>query len=50
MTEIEPIHIVYRKRNPKFIDLIIELLAIVGGTMATLGLINLASHHLFSIK
>jgi hypothetical protein len=50
MTEIEPINIIYRKHEPKLYDLVIEILAIVGGTVATLGIFNSLSHFLLNIK
>jgi hypothetical protein len=50
MTEIEPINIVYRKHEPQLYELVRQLLAIVGGTVATIGLFNSFSHFLFNIK
>lgn len=50
MTEIEPINIIYRKHQAHFYSLVINILAIVGGTVATLGLVNSFSHFLFGIK
>jgi len=50
MTEIEPINIIYRKHDPRVYDLVIEILAIVGGTVATLGIVNSLSHFFFGIK
>lgn len=50
MTEIEPINIVYRKHEPAIYELIRQLLAIVGGTVATLGIFNSISHYFFKIK
>lgn len=50
MTEIEPINIIYRKHQTHFYSLVINILAIVGGTVATLGLVNSFSHFLFGIK
>ena len=50
MTEIEPINIVYRKHAPQLYQLVRQLLAIVGGTVATIGLFNSFSHFLFNIK
>ena len=50
MTEIEPINIVYKKHEPQIYELVRQLLAIVGGTVATIGLFNSFSHFLFGIK
>lgn len=50
MIEIEPIHIIYRKHSPKIINLVIEMMAIAGGAMAAIGLLNAASHLLFGMK
>ena len=50
MTEIEPINIVYRKHEPQLYEFVRQLLAIVGGTVATIGLFNSLSHFMFSIK
>jgi hypothetical protein len=50
MTEIEPINIIHRKHYPRLYDLVIEILAIVGGTVATLGIVNSFSHFLLGIK
>ncbi len=49
-TEIEPINIIYKKSNPNTYDLIVHLLAIVGGTVATIGIVNSLSHFFFKIK
>lgn len=49
-TEIEPINIVYRESDPTAYDLVVQLLAIVGGTVATIGILNSLSHFLFRIK
>jgi hypothetical protein len=49
-TEIEPINIVYKKHEPQLYELIRQLLAIVGGTVATIGIFNSFSHFLFNIK
>lgn len=50
MTEIEPINIVYRKHEPELYELVRQLLAIVGGTVATIGIFNSFSHFLFNIQ
>jgi hypothetical protein len=50
MTEIEPINIVYRRHDAAVYDLVRQLLAIVGGTVATIGIFNSISHFLFGIK
>ena len=50
MTEIEPINIVYRRHDAAAYDLVRQLLAIVGGTVATIGIFNSISHFLFGIK
>jgi hypothetical protein len=50
MTEIEPINIVYKKHLPRFYDLLLEILAIVGGTVATIGIFNSLSHYFLNIK
>lgn len=50
MTEIEPINIVYKQHSPSLYDLIRQMLAIVGGTVATIGIVNSLSHFLFGIK
>lgn len=50
MTEIEPINIVYRKHEPILYDLIRQILAIVGGAVATIGIFNSLSHFFMSIK
>lgn len=49
-TEIEPIHIVYQKYEMSFYELAIDILAIVGGSVATIGVFNALSHFLFGIK
>lgn len=49
-TEIEPINIIYKRHSASFYDLVIEILAIVGGTVATLGIVNSFSHFLFGVK
>lgn len=50
MTEIEPINIVYKKHNPSVYELVRQILAIVGGTVATIGIFNSISHFFFNIK
>jgi hypothetical protein len=50
MTEIEPINITYRKHDPSIYELIRQILAIVGGTVATIGIFNSISHFFFNIK
>lgn len=50
MTEIEPINIVYKKHEPALYDLARQILAIVGGTVATIGIFNSVSHFFFNIK
>ena len=50
MTEIEPISIVYKKRPRNGYHLIISMFAIVGGTVATLGIVNSVSHFLLKIR
>lgn len=50
MTEIEPINIIHRRHYPHLYDLVIEILAIVGGTVATIGIVNTFSHVIFGIK
>lgn len=50
MSEIEPINIIHRRHYPKLYTLVIEILAIVGGTVATIGIANSLSHFLFGIK
>ncbi len=49
-TEIEPINIVYKKEDPSLYNLAVNILAIVGGTVATIGIVNSISHFLFNIK
>jgi hypothetical protein len=46
-TEIEPINIVYTKNNMTFYDLMVNILVIVGGSIATIGVINTFYHYLF---
>lgn len=50
MTEIEPINIVYKKHDPSVYELVRQILAIVGGTVATIGIFNSISHFFFNIK
>jgi hypothetical protein len=50
MTEIEPITIIHRRHYPRFYTLVIDILAIVGGTVATIGIANSLSHFLLGIK
>lgn len=50
MTEIEPINIVYKKHEPSVYELVRQILAIVGGTVATIGIFNSFSHFFFNIK
>lgn len=50
MTEIEPINITYRKHDPAIYELVRQILAIVGGTVATIGIFNSISHFFFGIK
>jgi hypothetical protein len=50
MTEIEPINIVYKQHNPSLYELIRQMLAIVGGTVASIGIVNSLSHFLLGIK
>jgi predicted RNA-binding protein associated with RNAse of E/G family len=46
-TEIEPITIVYTKNNMTFYDLAVDILAIAGGSVATIGVLNAFYHFLF---
>lgn len=50
MTEIEPINIIHKRHYPRLYTLVIEILAIVGGTVATIGIANSLSHFIFAIK
>jgi hypothetical protein len=50
LTEIEPINIIYKKHDPQVYELVRQLLAIVGGTVATIGIFNSLGHFLFNIK
>jgi hypothetical protein len=50
LTEIEPIHIVYRKEDASFYDLVVSILAVVGGSVATIGIFNSVSHALLGIR
>lgn len=49
-TDIEPINIVYTKNNMTFYDLCVDILAIAGGSVATIGVLNAFYHYLFGIK
>ena len=49
-TELEPINIVYRKAEMTVYDLCVDILAIVGGSVATIGVFNSIGHFLFGIK
>ena len=50
LTEIEPINIVYSEEKSSAYDFFRQLLAIVGGTVASIGLINSVSHYFFRIQ
>jgi hypothetical protein len=47
-TELEPINIVYTKNNMTFYELCVDILAIAGGSVATIGVINSLYHYLFA--
>lgn len=49
-TELEPINIVYKKDEMTLYELSVDILAIVGGSVATIGVFNLISHYFFGIK
>ena len=49
-TELEPINIVYQKKQMSVYELSINILAIVGGSVATIGVLNSISHFIFGIK
>ena len=47
---MEPINIVYTKSEMTVYDLCVDILAIVGGSVATIGVFNSLSHFIFGIK
>lgn len=50
LTEIEPITIMYTRNDMTWYDLSVNILAIVGGSVATIGVVNMLSHFLIGIK
>lgn len=49
-TELEPINIVYTKNDMTFYDLCVDILAIAGGSVATIGVFNAVYHFLFKVQ
>ena len=50
LTELEPINIQYTRSVMTWYDLSVDILAIVGGSVATIGVINALSHFIFGIR